>query len=547
MENKPSESRGGDLPVCATEFIRQVGRKMRCRRRAAEDVQAELTAHFEDELRACTNAQERERRAQQLIAEFGDAKLLAVLCRRAKKRCRPLWRRILVRTAQVLGALVLYSLVCSLPLFLGRPTVRVNYAEWLSERWQPAQAGLENAKRYYDRAAKLYIKPPETLEAKRKTPEWTVRDCNEADLRLLGGWLVENKPVFDLLRKGANTANYWPVYDIKEGDWSNASLLWMEVNVRPQAMETLTGYKTIARALGDWVAYRARLGAADEAIVDSLVILRLGRHLEGKGLLVDQLVGIAIEGLGKSTMFDALQKREASVDVLARVQDELASTFKEDQRIINFDGEKVFWYDSIQRTFTDDGQGGGHALRHGMPFAAGDWMSNLAGTLLFDYPDRREAITMVDAYFEQAEAALRTPPNENKLPPNNGENVRTPKLNPLLSIVVASHERLVQLARRAKTGEAALVTTVAILRYKAGKGSYPARLEELVQAGLLASLPDDPFGKGPLTYRKTADGFLLYSRGENLTDDGGRQGSSQNGKPRMWANNGDWVFWPVDP
>jgi len=40
-------------------------------------------------------------------------------------------------------------------------------------------------------------------------------------------------------------------------------------------------------------------------------------------------------------------------------------------------------------------------------------------------------------------------------------------------------------------------------------------------------VPDDPFGAGPLSYRRTADDCLLYSWGEDFAD------------------NGDWVFWPV--
>jgi hypothetical protein len=545
MDKKPATNDAGNLPRCTAEYIRQVCRKMRYRRKTREDVRAELTAHFEDELRDCTRPEEREQRAQQLIGQFGDAKLLAVLCRRAKKRCRPLWCKALVRSTQVLGAFILYSLICSLPLFLGKPTVRVNYADWLSERWRPAQTGLQNAKQYYDRAAKLYVKAPEALDARRNVPEWTVRDCNEADLQLLGGWLAENKPAFDLLRKGASTADYWPVYDVNEGYRNNVSFLWMEANVVPQTMERLARYKQVVRALNDRIDYQARQGVIREAVDDSLVILRFGRHLEGKGLLIDQLVGIAIEALGRSAMFDILEKRDVSLEVLSRVQDELGSTLNEDRRIIDLEGEKVFWYDNIQRTFTDDGHGGGHVLRHGLPFAAGDWRSNLSNILRFDYPDRREAIAMVDAYFSQAQETLYTPPNKNEPSPEGDERAGTPKLNLLLSVAVPAYERLAQLAWRAKTGEAALATTLAILRYRAEKGSYPARLEDLVQAGFLARLPEDPFGKGPLTYSKTADGFRLYSWGENLVDDGGRQGTGRDGAPRMWTDNGDWVFWPV--
>jgi predicted house-cleaning noncanonical NTP pyrophosphatase (MazG superfamily) len=73
-----------NLPACAAEFIRQVLRKMRYRRSVRQDVQAELAAHFEDELKDYATDEEKEQKAQQLIAEFGDVKLLAVLLRRAK-------------------------------------------------------------------------------------------------------------------------------------------------------------------------------------------------------------------------------------------------------------------------------------------------------------------------------------------------------------------------------------------------------------------------------------------------------------------------------
>ncbi len=61
----------------------------------------------------------------------------------------------------------------------------------------------------------------------------------------------------------------------------------------------------------------------------------------------------------------------------------------------------------------------------------------------------------------------------------------------------------------------------------------------------MKKLPMDPYSDGPLVYRKTESGFLLYSLGINLTDDGGKLGIGRDSKPRMWMDNGDWIFWPV--
>ncbi|HON90367.1 MAG TPA: hypothetical protein PKZ07_02270 [Sedimentisphaerales bacterium] len=548
MRDRPDEKPGNELPPCVIEYIARVTKKIRYRRKVRQDVQAELTAHFEDELRDATDAAEREQRAKRLIEEFGDAGLLAILCRRAKKRCRPLWAKVLVRGIQVVAVFLIYLVVCTIPLFVGQPTVRVNYADWLTERWRPAQPGVENARTYYEQAASLYVEPPESLAIRRRLPQWTVRDCNDRDLQGLADWLSENRPAFDLLKKGANTAEYWPVYDVDEANpiVNHVSFMWMQTNVVTPAMEPLPRYRSLAMAWRDWVAYRTRLGAVDEALNDSLVPLRFGRHLMGKGLLIEQLVGIAIEGMGLRGMLDVLEKPGISAASLARVQTELMAAFDRDHNLLNLEGEKVLWYDNIQRTFTDDGQGGGHVLRHGLPFAAGDWRGNLVGILRFDYPDRRQTVAMVDAYFEQIQEVLSTPPNKKQGGREPEGQIDWGTRNLFFSLLKPAHERLGFLVWRARTGEVALVTTVAIHRYRAEKGSYPERLEELVSAGVLVSLPEDPFGQGPLTYRRTADGFVLYSWGQNLVDDGGRPGTGQDGRPRDWADNGDMVFWPVN-
>ena len=83
------ERKLSNLPVAAVGFIRLVVKKMRYRRIVQDDVQAELAAHFEDELKSVKTDAEREQKAKQLVNGFGDAKMLAVLLRRAKKRCRP--------------------------------------------------------------------------------------------------------------------------------------------------------------------------------------------------------------------------------------------------------------------------------------------------------------------------------------------------------------------------------------------------------------------------------------------------------------------------
>jgi hypothetical protein len=56
------------------------------------------------------------------------------------------------------------------------------------------------------------------------------------------------------------------------------------------------------------------------------------------------------------------------------------------------------------------------------------------------------------------------------------------------------------------------VAAVALERYRLAKGRWPDSLEEL-KPTLLVKVPDDPYGTGPLGYRRLGDGVVVYSIG----------------------------------
>lgn len=58
--------------------------------------------------------------------------------------------------------------------------------------------------------------------------------------------------------------------------------------------------------------------------------------------------------------------------------------------------------------------------------------------------------------------------------------------------------------------------------YRSEQGQYPARLEELVP-DLLPEPPVDVVHKSPLVYRRSDDGYVLYSLGPDGVDDGGNE------------------------
>ena len=187
------ESKFSNLPACAVNFIRLVIKKMRYRKKVRAEVMAELAAHFEDELRSCTTDEEKEQKAQRLIEEFGDVKLLAVLLRRAKKRCRPLWQKVLARGLASLGIIILYLLLCSARLIIGEPSVKVDYTIRLEELASQGRDESLNARPYFDKAVELAgegASLPEILE--KSSHKWP-GDMNESQRQAVIKLLAENQ------------------------------------------------------------------------------------------------------------------------------------------------------------------------------------------------------------------------------------------------------------------------------------------------------------------------------------------------------------------
>ncbi|MEM8667263.1 MAG: hypothetical protein AAGG48_07095 [Planctomycetota bacterium] len=85
-----------------------------------------------------------------------------------------------------------------------------------------------------------------------------------------------------------------------------------------------------------------------------------------------------------------------------------------------------------------------------------------------------------------------------------------------------------------------VATELALIAYQAENGKLPVGLAELVPA-YLSDVPSDPFDPrgGELRYRKTDDGYLLYSVGENQNDDGGVPPNDSDSEFDLIPGSGD--------
>jgi len=550
-----------NIPAAAAGFINRVIKKMRYRRRVCRDVRAELAAHFEDELRGCKTDEERQQKALEVIAGFGDVKMLAALLRRAKKRCRPLWRTVAARSLQTAGLLILCLILYTIWFSTGKPTISVDYVAMLNRMSRPEISNKDNAWPHLEKATSLYIDPNQDL--REKIPAFTnigspeYRDfagLPEADRNAITEYVRVNEQAWGEFVAASSKPCCYREYGLDPNRPDRDKRMWSII------LPHLSEFKGLA-PVGVW---RCRIaiarGSIDEALNDCLAVARNAEHLQRLSTLVEQLVGLALSGLADEEILRTLESIDLTAGQLKDLQGQLAQVYADGYPVMNLEFEKMAFHDLVQHLFTDGGLGGGHLIPASWANISDDRM-NLAGDdeRVFLVPlfvaasmvhaRRDETIEVGDRiYDEQIKLARMTPYQRHRKDVPSGNDILTSLSSrkfSLLYFIVPGIDRLSEIEFRGKASHQATLTILALARWRAEKGEYPASLDQLTAAGLLTDLPMDPFSDKPLIYRRTGDNFILYSLGPNFEDNGGKPATDSKGRPKKWLDNGDTVFWPL--
>lgn len=526
-----------NLPPEVAEYVELIIRKMRYRRKVRQEVRAELMGHFADALKDCRTDEERQAKAQELVDEFGDAKLLATLIRRGKKRCRPLWRTMVARSFQALGLAALLLIVYVVWFFSGKPNPTIDYVAQMNRVAQLVADENLNAAPFYHKAAELFEGSYDGFHKEYPDLDLSV-PYNEAtgeQKEVLSKWVVDSEEVLNLVYAGAAKPYYWQKY---EGGSALSILL-----------PNLGEFRNLTRTLC-WRAWlRTKQGLYKDAFEDLKTCYRFGSHLKGDKTLIEQLVGMAIENVTLRTVREVLDAYEFDRQALAALQADWEELILQKDFAVSIKVEKFFIFDEIQLCFTDDRIGGGHLYFQGInnlgPF--GDNGTNFLH-VLFTHPNRQETLKTVNKFWDYFEEVARKNPGQRR-----AEQIDVDKDiellwkgNLFLKILLPALNRVSIIGYRNKTDAEATLGLIAILRHKENIGKFPENLDELVEAGLLEALPTDPFSDKPFVYKRTDDGFTLYSFGENLIDDGGKVFRDDKGRAKVWWDEGDAVFWPID-
>lgn len=532
------------LPVPASELIHEISRAMRYRRSVRADVQRELVDHFTDALADCRSEEEKQKRAKELIAEFGDPQLLGILLRRAKKRCRPLWRTMAVRAFQLTGLLLILLILYIGWFFTGRPSVTTDYLQIWNEQTRPAADESLNAWPLYREAAQGYVEIKDL-----EFPKGGLASLAPQSRALLKQAVEANQKSLELVRLGNRKPLYWQTYTVDKKAGNNELLGLL--------IPDLAAFRNLGRLLcaeGLDLAEQGRLQEAADSIFEAYLF---GQHIRGRNTtLIEQLVAGAMESIATQSLRVLLNQygRQMEPQLLETVRKRFEAIVNGKDFTANFQGERLFLFDEAQRSFTQSRFGKSH-LYLPRVFQLISYInenieaniSKAAFHVLFTHPGKEETLQTVDRFYSQMAELARLTPAQRRREELSLDEITQKAMegNVLLNIMLPALHKVIENSWRNCTDSRATLTLLAIWEYEKKNGTLPDTLKTAVEKGCLKEVPLDPFSGQPLIYKKTSNGFILYSVGSDFIDNDGTPGKTAQGGLAVWPETGDAVFWPV--
>jgi len=387
----------------------------------------------------------------------------------------------------------------------------------------------DNARDFYEKARQSVVNvPPEWSQVKDIWPAQWSPEQHAA----ISAWLSDNEQSVNYVAQGIQKPYYWPEFT---------------GNIIMIAMPDLAWVRQVAFALYTLSQINAADGNTEKAFSDLITCLRFADHFAGRQPAISQMVSFSMRAIVTKGTRMILVNVDVPPAKLEHLQKIIEQSLTNDMHLFDFTVAKFIFYDSIQRIFTDDGNGDGHisevALRIPKSFQSLIPQLSKGEKQALLRLDRRNTTSLVDLFFNRlARAAKMTAwrfQMDSNLVKKQLELIK--KQNAFFSVFGPTFVDLLNISYRAKTDSEALIAILAIFRYKAEKGQLPSSLETLVDQHYLKALPQDSYSFGPLVYKRTNNAFLLYSLGSDFDDDGG--------KPSKWGEGekgGDQVFWPVE-
>jgi hypothetical protein len=586
-----------NLPADIQRVIDQVVRGTRLWRGEKVDVATELVAHFQDGLDAGHSPTE-------LVQSFGDPQQTAQLIRRAKRRNRSLlWQFWRYGCWAVCGLILAYVAV-GLWMSTDRPTIATDYLAILNERAASVPAGERAWPIYRDALLEMGVKPVE-LDTTKPIGSGTVSKPGDSDWPETQKFLIQQADALASIRQAASrpvlgfvTSTSHAAFTDKDRELFGVALKPADFEAYKQqtiqdrwVMSTLLPYlnvfKSAASLLGSDARRAAATGDGDTALSDVVAIYGISHHCEEIPTLVSELVAEAVQQQAREVIRGVLRDHPALwTDAQLKDLAHRVAAARVDWRR-GFVGEQASFYDSMQRLYTNDGNGDGRLALHvskdqnlfdllnsvthmlGSPSTATP-LSN-SGIAMLAMPatnmlvaSRKEMIGMYDHLTNRAQQRLETPLWETTDTTSTDEELLATQAGPLgkfrylfVQLLLPAYDAVRNRYATSHGEREGVLLGLALELYHREHGKWPASLAEL-SPRWLPELPVDRITGKPLEYKIINDRPIVYSVGVDGDDDGGREpnvelesgaytaaspANSQPGPADNAAHDGDWVIW----
>ncbi len=285
--------------------------------------------------------------------------------------------------------------------------------------------------------------------------------------------------------------------------------------------------RAAVRLLQAEATYEALVGNADGAFQALTTAIAIPRPLQHENLLISFLVNKACNGIVLATLAETLGRVTYNDAQLSSFQRSFASEYDPEALANAFITERVFGL----AAFDNPAQ---------LMDARINWLEELlpgasltlvrtANAFGWFTQDREYYLDAMDALIQAARMPYAEARNAFPDIEAGGGSV----LTSMSDVLLPALGRIIEVNANYETRLDQGAVAAAIERYRLAQGTPPDQLEDLVP-GYLGNVPLDPYDEQPLRYRREGEGYIIYSVGDNLADEGGAEGRT--------ARDGDVVF-----
>lgn len=388
------------------------------------------------------------------------------------------------------------------------------------------------------------------------------RPWAERDIPFLAKWIDENQAAIDRLVDAAKGPE-WYLPGIVLVSGNRDSLL-------PLSTHSMLSMRNAARILYTRSNYHLGKQQYDLAIEDAIAIMRIAKHLAKGPFLIDQLVAIAIAGVGTEQInrvatFPSLPIKQArkllvEIDLLPSVG-RILKTMDQGERFYCLNSLMIEEGRSMEgNLFTDHTAAAEYIAQVVSSKTKVDWnivlrkQNNFINSLLAaaKLPTWQQQQTGFDQIYSDLNAQYQ----ENNVFWNTAQKLLTPSsrgnylADHSVSTLNSSIAPCFFAEGRARNRLTMAKLAVALAIYRAEQGYYPEKLA-LLSLSILPKIPVDEYQGKPFIYRliKTIEGkegYLLYSSGPNGIDDAGSCSEENSHASGPQSYQGTIVdYWPA--